>query len=344
LWFHLPVDSATEKRKRVDDESVEALTSLKEGSSVLEIDASISRTTENPWEKLAALNSSKMKVVPTGETSVLRVRRDRERSKPKETNRPYPKLMMNVGGRPSRSSPLGRRKEERSTKLTLAKNSKAKPKKAPEEVTPKNDNRQLSVSLVRMDSSSPLVIQTTQKPYRYFLPVNREWQARICKRFGLEIRRLLKLDPRVRRLTSPGVLQRTRGDGNCFFRSVSLYLVGSEEEHGFVRKEVVRYIREHPDEFESEIDDSYLEKMAVEGEWATDVEIRATARLLETPIFTWMRYNESDWQWQRFTPGVSLDDTLLDTAVPSLYIQNTSSCHYDVVKTVVKDDDGFSDS
>ena len=102
---------------------------------------------------------------------------------------------------------------------------------------------------------------------------------------------------------------------------------------------------EHPKEFETEIDASYLERMSVEGQWATDVEIRATARLLQTPIFTWVRYNETRWQWQRFAPGLSLEDTLLDTAVPSLYIQNTSSCHYDVVTSVMKDDDeGFSDS
>jgi len=80
------------------------------------------------------------------------------------------------------------------------------------------------------------VIQTTQKPFRFFLPVSRWWQTKICHRFGLKIRRFIELDPSVKLLTSPDVLQQTRGDGNYFFRCISLYLVGSEEEHGFVRR------------------------------------------------------------------------------------------------------------
>ena len=85
--------------------------------------------------------------------------------------------------------------------------------------------------------------------------------------------------------------------------------------------------------------------MSIAGVCATDIEIRATARLLQTPIFTWVRYNKTRWQWKRFAPGLSLQDTLLHTAVPSLYIQNTSSCQYDVVTSVMNDDDeGLSDS
>jgi len=119
--------------------------------------------------------------------------------------------------------------------------------------------------------------------------------------------------------------------------------VGSEDEHGFVRREVVRFMREHRDE--CDIDEPYLHRMSNDGVWATDVEIRATARLLKTPILTWVKYNDMLWQWHCFAPGPLFHDSSPDSAVPSLYIRNTNSCHYDVVASVMNvDDEGFSDS
>ena len=106
-----------------------------------------------------------------------------------------------------------------------------------------------------------------------------------------------------------------------------------------MRGKVVGYMKEHLREFETEVDASYIKKMSTAGVWATDIEIRATARLLQTPIFTWVRCQSGRWQWQRFPPGVSLDEPLRDTAVPAIYLQNTSSCHFVVVTSVMEDDE-----
>lgn len=38
---------------------------------------------------------------------------------------------------------------------------------------------------------------------------------------------------------------KVKGDGNCLFRSVSLYLYNTEEEHLKIRREAVGYVRCH---------------------------------------------------------------------------------------------------
>lgn len=74
-----------------------------------------------------------------------------------------------------------------------------------------------------------------------------------------------------------------KGDGNCFFRSVSLLLFQSETHHLAIRSGVVRFICDHVDKFSSMVDGNiykhieHISRSSGGSEiWATESEIKAT--------------------------------------------------------------------
>ena len=73
-----------------------------------------------------------------------------------------------------------------------------------------------------------------------------------------------------------------------------------------------------------ETHDDYCEKMKRDGEWATDVEIKATAFALKVSIFV---YSENLNLWQRFGPEE------YDADEPAIYLTNCGN-HYQVVLDV----------
>ena len=129
-----------------------------------------------------------------------------------------------------------------------------------------------------------------------FKPVCTEWQQEMCGRFNLTLKR----KSRYSHLNPPSPISidhepqkttRIRDDGNCFFRTVSHIVSGDQEEHTSVRIAIVRYLRQNPQVFLSVLPDSqtmdqYLmqSQMETPRSWATEVEIFATATLLNTPI------------------------------------------------------------
>ena len=45
-------------------------------------------------------------------------------------------------------------------------------------------------------------------------------------------------------------VQKVRGDGNCFFRIISLYVHGTEEKHEDIRSKIANEIMSNPSEYE----------------------------------------------------------------------------------------------
>lgn len=81
-----------------------------------------------------------------------------------------------------------------------------------------------------------------------------------------------------------------------FFRAVSFSLTNSEDFHNVIRSAVCVHMMENNDLFIPFIDneqciENYLSftQMAQENTWATDIEIFATAHLLNTDIYTFSR-------------------------------------------------------
>ncbi|KAH9618796.1 hypothetical protein KSS87_018757 [Heliosperma pusillum] len=85
----------------------------------------------------------------------------------------------------------------------------------------------------------------------------------------------------LQRLQVYGLLEvRVSGDGNCQFRALSDQMFKSPEHHKFVRKEVVKQLKEHKSSYEGYIPmkyQHYYKKMAKSGEWGDHVTLQAAA-------------------------------------------------------------------
>ena len=101
------------------------------------------------------------------------------------------------------------------------------------------------------------------------------------------------------------------GDGNCFFRSISYLLFGSEAKHDIVRSAVCNYIIQ-PDNWcklKSYIDEGitsgedylYKSEMHVWRKWATHVEIFALAQLtgVKKFVYTLGSLDEVPSKWNK---------------------------------------------
>ena len=122
------------------------------------------------------------------------------------------------------------------------------------------------------------------------------------------------------------------GDGNCFFRSISYLLLGSEAKHDVVRNAVCNYIIQPENWYKLKVyidgdiksSEEYVRKseMHVWGKWATHVELFALAQLTskDVCVYTldhWMRYPAS---------GTSKRPTKY-----AFYLANHNNVHFDPV-------------
>ena len=96
-------------------------------------------------------------------------------------------------------------------------------------------------------------------------------------------------------------------DGNCFFRTISYELCGTAEHHLLLRQAIVKYMSEDKAKMFSEYINrnvqTYLDEtlMHNDGIWAIDVEIVATATLLQTTIYVYSDIN-NNLKWYKFNP------------------------------------------
>ena len=100
-------------------------------------------------------------------------------------------------------------------------------------------------------------------------------------------------------------------DGNCFFRCFSLIISGTQDYHKQLRGEICRYIVTEGREFIQKYlrtkffkDTSpltYLKQSAMteDGIWASDVEIIAISRILDTHIFVATQTSCPKKSWER---------------------------------------------
>ena len=100
-------------------------------------------------------------------------------------------------------------------------------------------------------------------------------------------------------------------DGNCFFRCISHIISGIQDNYELIRGEVCRFIVTEGREFIQKYlqtkfykDTSpltYLKESAMTqyGIWASDVEIIAVSRMLNTSVFVAMKKDSPGDDWRR---------------------------------------------
>ena len=114
------------------------------------------------------------------------------------------------------------------------------------------------------------------------------------------------------------IAQNVTGDGNCYFRCLSRHFLGTEDFHVPIRETIVNFMITHMDVFSRDIHQSnrrltvneYIHNMLLTNgslsSWATDIEIEATATLLQIPIYVLGRWGHNI-AWQKFRPRFPLE-------------------------------------
>ena len=107
-------------------------------------------------------------------------------------------------------------------------------------------------------------------------------------------------------------------DGNCFFRSVSKELLGTQAHHATIRKLLIQFL-EHNEAHFSKITAIFgrpflrhCDLLKKQGSWATTTELIGLATWLQIPVYIFSNGNERRWTWCRYKPRFSSADTQLN--------------------------------
>ena len=125
-------------------------------------------------------------------------------------------------------------------------------------------------------------------PTLFYNSADKDWQSDHSSHLGYKVWKELQtgkeqvIDYDTRPVTTVGM----RGDGNCFFRTLSFFLTGSQSQHGRLWTQIVKSMTEYNSQFSAvagEEDYATTSAIASPGEYGTEVEIYAAASLLATP-------------------------------------------------------------
>ena len=100
--------------------------------------------------------------------------------------------------------------------------------------------------------------------------------------------------------------RKVQGDGNCLFRSLSLALYDTENEHVKVRREIVGNLEKNKELYKPYIDgenfERHIEKMARDGEWGTQAELFAASETFKRDIYVRV-VKGAKMEWHRYVIG-----------------------------------------
>ncbi|XP_062614203.1 uncharacterized protein LOC134275940 [Saccostrea cucullata] len=171
-----------------------------------------------------------------------------------------------------------------------------------------------------------------------FIPLTNDMKKHICQELNIPFisrRNAVEVQGQRTNIKEPSFQKETLGDGNCFFRAVSFSLTNSEDFHNIMRKAVCEHMMRNKELFKPFLKDgiqsveSHMSstQMSQEGTWATEVEIFATAHLLNIDLYTY-----SGGSWLRFS--VKEVDPCRQRRTGAIYLNHYQQNHYNVVLSV----------
>lgn len=173
---------------------------------------------------------------------------------------------------------------------------------------------------------------------RVFYPITEVWKKEKAEQFKIKVEKSFRFGhmKNFYDRTAPKETISVEGDGNCFFRAISMCIIGSEHEHLRVRELITKHVGENPELYRTFLQsrggmNQYLTSMRRPREWATDVEILAAATLLKTVIevyFPCRVKGNIEFRWQTFKPLTHQEITY-----PVIYLSNKND-HFDPVLDV----------
>ena len=167
------------------------------------------------------------------------------------------------------------------------------------------------------DVNSLQIVMGDQIDSILYLPTGSEWQQEKCRLLGLSFIRsnYIKSKDSVRIGISQARLAtvRIKGDGNCFFRSLSQFLTWSQDHHEEVRLLATSYMVHNSTIPElacildpNETMEQYLKRTMMQSlnVWATEMEIIAAVSMLSTTIYCFSPSGVT-FKWLRHSPRVA---------------------------------------
>lgn len=132
-------------------------------------------------------------------------------------------------------------------------------------------------------------------------------------------------------------VQDVRGDGGCYYRCLSLYFTGSEDNYNKYRREVVNYIKDNQDTYSSMIksevgyastSDYFSRKMRTDHqEFAETTEIIATCCLYDINVHVLALVpGRHTWEWLHFDPSIGSGKPSYTSR--NIYLYNQGSVHF----------------
>lgn len=190
-------------------------------------------------------------------------------------------------------------------------------------------------------STCPTRVQDHEKVV--FNPVDKLWQNQRAGAMGYTVEAEIPTcaSSKVSILEPPGDKIRIKGDGNCYFRTISHVLTGNERSHGQIRKHVCDYTKAHNktiSKFSQTKDYVHTSRMDLNGTWGTDIEIIATASMLATDICAYSPYGCDSvgnriYKWLTYSPLPGLNSVnSLRMSRKKMYISNVSDHYVPVYK------------
>ena len=182
-----------------------------------------------------------------------------------------------------------------------------------------------------------------------YQPITQQWQIAKCQQLGISFCEKFEQQPALTgsllRKFVPWQTEKISMDGNCFFRTISKILSGSEKNHVKLRAEVCRYIISEGNSIINQYlrtinhDStvvSYLKTsgMTEAGIWASDVEIVALSSMLDSDVYIATdqhdpKIHSTRTIWNRYSVCVKhLQNT-------SIYISNINHNHYEPVISLI---------
>ena len=132
-------------------------------------------------------------------------------------------------------------------------------------------------------------------------------------------------------------VQDVKGDGGCYYRCLSLYFTGSEENYMKFRREVMAYLRSNLDSYSSMIrsetrgantTDYFSRKTRADRQdWAETTEIIATCVVYDINVHVLALVpGRRVWEWLHFDPSIGTGKP--SHAVRDVYLYNQGSVHF----------------
>ncbi|KAK6165196.1 hypothetical protein SNE40_023581 [Patella caerulea] len=192
------------------------------------------------------------------------------------------------------------------------------------------------ISIDLAESNDDIIISQVESNSFNFNPISLATKSNICSQLGLpsnSIENIVSTCP----LTKPSEIKSIIGDGNCFFRSISYALSGTENHHRKIRLAVVKHLKINATLFKQYLRPGYTSvidyitrsRMNYVKSWASEIEIFAAADLLETDIYTYSNNN-----WLKFSRLQHKGDNSMNGAI---YINHLNGVHYEVVTDVMRE-------